>query len=226
MNRIIFFLITIVFLLKNSCILSVFAHHNFWQMPKNFAEVVVNSPRSRLSMRALEDLFTDSRICGLEPNECIHLGDMKLVYKGEKREADRIYAANKIRKIITEYEFSRVKSPQYYVYANGGYFFVFAEYVHGRPATNITIEEIRELAFIVVQTGYYDFNDYGNLLRDGGDNKLVFVDTEKGSFCKTLSRIELLENLLNLPVTKEAEGWLINAIDSINKDPHANIFFD
>jgi hypothetical protein len=126
--------------------------------------------------------------------------ELNSIYIKPKMEPERIINAMRMKKIIKANGFKHIVVPKKYFFFFGDSFRNVSDRITPIPLTQIpkiTVEEVKELADFVVQTGFSDFferGDRSNLYKTS-DGKWNFIDTENGSFSTAQSENSVLENL-------------------------------
>jgi hypothetical protein len=183
---------------------------------------------------------------------CVRLGKpVKYICKGAWQ-IDRIINAERLRACIKKYGLNSLDVPKKYIYKVKDKWLVFADYVDSinqgetlldliamiakgshlsfkecEAITNLpyilTLNEIQDLTVIAEELGYIDWT-WQNLIRTP-TGKLVFIDTEDGSFRFDWNKFELVRRLENagFAMTDEAAQWLHERLAFLEKDLNGTI---
>lgn len=138
-----------------------------------------------------------------------------------KVKSDRLINAERARAVIQKHNLDCLKIPTKYIYKIDGQWIIFAEKIQSAQTISpMTLEEIKQLATFIEETGCVDWGFFGksdNWLRDT-NGKLVYIDTENQSFSFLVDKQVLLNQLYQCryKMTPEASLWLKKRINIFN----------
>ncbi len=148
-------------------------------------------------------------------------GSYVAVAKGD--DVTRIFNADAVRQFIENNGLTSLEVPKKWIYNVDGYDKLFAEYIDGEPITQknpLNLKETQDLVAFVEKTGYGDFWDNNNILRDSRTGKLVFIDLEDSSFRVKMPLRNLISNVASsVVIDDEAWQWLENYYEDLKQDP-------
>ena len=99
----------------------------------------------------------------------------------EGSDISRITNAERIAEIIKKYKLKHVKAPKKYLGRANNKWQVFSEEIEAKRDQKISEEEMKEILLVAKETGYWNFLE-DNLKRDKKTGKIVFTNTDNGSF--------------------------------------------
>jgi len=135
-----------------------------------------------------------------------------LCYKGPT--VDRVINAIRLRNYIQEKKFNKnFDVATKYVYEIDGEIHVFAKKIMYSLIKSLTSEEVKQLATLIVDTGFTDFGgDWcSNIVRDDDTGKIIFIDTENKTFEPLYNKRYLINRFilnLGMRMKKEDLTWL------------------